>query len=207
LAKLIHVTRGKLAAAAETFDPVPEAGPQWKARRPSAGSALDPWFELTTASPWIDTRVVRSDSPGVAAALETYGGLTGPEHQAESLEPADQREVVLGGNAVAPGSPPPTAAADFRRQCAARLAFEAEGLGGERQCLVLFALRGRDGPVVQSFAGLHPIGETSVHGAERLAILVDVPVGGQLALDLWLRLAATHARSVLGVRGVQVYLL
>jgi hypothetical protein len=207
LAKLIHVTRGKLAAAAETFEPVPEAGPQWKARRPSGGTVLDPWFELTAASPWIDTRVVRSDSPGVAAALETYGGLTGPDHQAEPLEPADQREVVLGGNVVAPRTPPPTAPAEFRRQCCVRLSFEAEGLEGERQCLVLFALRGREGPIVQSFAGLHPIGETSIHGAERLAVLVDVPLGGQLELDLWLRLAASHAGAVFGVRGVQVYLL
>jgi hypothetical protein len=207
VARLIHLTRRDLVVAAAGFEPVPQASPEWKARRPRETSTLTPWFELTPTSPWIDSRVSERGAPGVAAALQTFGGLTGPDLRAELYDSARAAQVVLGGNPIAPGTPPPSEPHGFRRQCAVRLAVAADGIEGDRQCLVLVAVHGFDGAIVQSFAGLHAIGEAAVFGEERVAVLVDVPESGELALDLWFRLCATRPSSRLGVQGIDGFLL
>ncbi len=200
LARLIHVDRDTLARARVGFEAMPPVPDGWKVTRPRHVDGLGAWFELTPHAPFIDSRV-GTGAPGVAATLETFGGMTGPavpEHAAED-------DVILGGGVAAAGAAAPADVEELKRQSGLRVCVVADELPGDRQCLLLLAVRGYDAPLVQIFLGRVGIEERPVHGDERLAMVLPAP--GELAVDVRVRLAGHAASSRLGVMGVQGFLL
>ncbi len=183
-------------------------GASWRAARPSGpDAALSAWFSLTPRNPCIDSRIGGSDVE-LSATLATFGGITGPgTANATDGSPAPP-SVILGGNAVAPGSPAGPVA-DRTRQCAVRLRVAAEGLNAGRQCLVLATLcaLGRGDHHVQSLLGEVALFECPIAGQDRIAVLFDVPHDGRLLVELWLRLAAKDSSAQLGVHGIAGHLL
>jgi hypothetical protein len=175
--------------------------------RPSSHGVLDPWFELTPWAASIDSRVTPGVGVGVLAELRTFGGVTAPDLGAG--DPV-AREVVLGGNTVSVHTPMPTGEAELRRQCTVELRLCASGIAAGRQCLVIFALRGLDSQeraTVQVLAGQHLLETTTIVGDDRLPLLVEVHEGGDLDLELWLRLCGDPPDARLGVHGVAGFLL
>src|SRR5687767_11860768 len=130
MARLRYIDVALLGSARAGFRPPLLPGPAWKATRPrgAAGSTgltgIDPWFELTPRACAIDTRVSGGDGVGVAASLETHGGVTGPDLASAALgrEGLDPPEVTLGGCVVQPGTPAPDDLAELERQCTVRIA-------------------------------------------------------------------------------------
>lgn len=168
---------------------------------------LSPWFELTPFASAIDSRVTPGVGVGVLAELRTFGGVTSPD-----LGPGDalSREVVLGGNTVPVHSPTPASDDELRRQCCVQLRLHASGVSAGRQCLVIFALRGRDAQersTVQVLAGHHLLDTTAIIGDDRLPLLVDLHEAGDLDLEVWLRLCGEPPDARLGVHGVAGFLL
>lgn len=150
----------------------------------------------------MDTRI-DGGSEGVAATLELYGAVAG----VAAGELSDPDLAVLGGNPTAAGAPPDFAGNQLRRQSAARVCVD--GLVPDRGCqaLILVAVQGHDAPIVQVLLGSVPLAEVTVTGEERLAVLADAPPGNGVKLDLRLRLAGTHEGVLLGLRGVQGFVL
>jgi hypothetical protein len=203
VARLVHVGVGTLLAQRDAMRPPPEAG-GIKASRPRHPSAVEPWFELSARHPWIDTRV-REGIEGVAASLETFGGMTGPGIVGER----EADEIVLGGHHVAAGTLAPEHLSAFDRQCTARLAVAADGLARPRECLVMIAVRGigdQGRARVQTFVGRELVGEDFVYGEDRLAALVELR-GDHATFELRLRLAGPDRDSRLGIVGVHGHLL
>lgn len=191
---------------------MPKVGaPSWKPARPrTEGAGLRPWFDLTPRSPSIDSRVGANDVE-LSATLATFGGVTEPGPGATGPDDGAERPpVILGGNPVAPGTP--AGPIEHRsRQCTVRVRVSAEGLSRGRQCLLLAALAALGHPerphYVQVLLGETVLGEDLITGDDRVGVLFDVPDDGRLALDLWLRLAASEVGARLGVWGVQGHLL
>lgn len=208
MARLLHVTAEQLVAVRPAMRaPVPD-GPAWKAARPEpTGEAVSPWFTLTPSSPSFDSRVGDTDVE-LTATMATFGGVTGPRSAtAGLLDGADPPPVVLGGNPVAPGSPPGPVALRAR-QCSVRLRLASEGLAADRQCLVLAAVSGlHPGCRVQVLLAELALAELSVASEDRLAVVFDVPPDGLLRVELWLRLASHDPAARLGVRGFVGHLL
>ncbi len=168
---------------------------------------LSPWFELTPWAAAIDSRVTPGVGVGVFAELRTFGGITTPD-----LGPGDagSREVVLGGNTVPVHAPMPTSEAELVRQCAVNLRLWASDVSAGRQCLVIFALRGRDPQeraTVQVLAGQHLLDTSTIVADDRLPLLVDLHEAGDLDLEIWLRLTGEPPDARLGVHGVAGFLL
>lgn len=182
-------------------------GPTWKAVRPDGtGQAVAPWFSLTPRSPSVDSRIGGSDVE-LSATMATFGGLTGPRSTVGLVDGAEPPPVVLGGNPVAPGTPAGPVAAR-PRQCTVRLRLAAEGIAGDHQCLLLAAVCALSPDCrVQVLLGELALGELTVHGEDRLAILVEVPDDGRLVMELWLRLCSLDPEARLGVRGIEGHLL
>lgn len=182
-------------------------GATWKAVRPDgSGSAVAPWFSLTPRSPSVDSRVGGSDVE-LSATMATFGGITGPRATAGVVDGAEPPPVVLGGNPVAPGTPAGPVAAR-PRQCTVRLRIAAEGIDGDHQCLVLAAVCGLSPDCrVQVLLGELALGEVTIGGEDRIAVLVDVPDDGRLVMELWLRLSSLDPDARLGVRGIEGHLL
>jgi len=202
MARLHHITVDTVVAQRPRTGPA-TLGPTWKPSHPTPLGAIDVWFSLTPSVPSVDNLTGLDSELGVAATLETFGGVTGPTAARPGSEPF---AAVLGGQAVAAATPAPATVDEFARHSHARLALAAQGLGAGRQCLIIAALRAT-GPTeraaVQLFAGTQFIGEDAVHGDERIAVLIDVPENGRLALDLRLRLVGGPATrvAILGVQG------
>jgi hypothetical protein len=212
MARLRYIDAGLLSAARATFRPPLLPGPSWKAARPRATSGLEPWFELTPRACAIDTRVTGGDGVGVAASLETHGGVTGPDLGAAAFarDGLDPPEVTLGGCVVQPGTPAPDDLAELERQCTVRIAASADDLARGGQLLLLVAVRGLgdgDSAIVQSLVGHELVGEDLVRGEDRLGALVDIGIAGAFSFEVWLRLAGPTPRARLGVRGAQGFLL
>lgn len=203
MARLIHIGAGILIAQRNAMRPPPDTGGA-KASRPRTPAPVEPWFELSPRHPLVDSRV-REGIEGVAASLETHGGITGPMVHADR----DADEVVLGGIHVASGTLAPEDLSVFDRQCTARIAVAAQGLARPRECLIIAAVRGLGPPRrarVQSFVGHELVGEDIVDGDDRIAALVELR-GEDVVFDLRLRLAGPEREARLGVRGVQAFLL
>ncbi|MGB1016495.1 MAG: hypothetical protein ACPG4T_20325 [Nannocystaceae bacterium] len=207
MAHLIHIDPAILGRAAANMEMPPTAVGEWMARRPSG--PLGPWFELSPASPAIDGRL--EDGPGVTAALECFGGvsglLPGPLRRLPSLGAA-----VLGGHPVMPGSPAEHDVSKFRRQlraqCSIRLRVAASGLVPGRQMLLLICLYAHRAPVVQTFVGTTQVDEAALSpGDARYGILMELDDRGGRVCELWLRLAGRSVATHLGVYGVQGFLL
>ncbi len=207
VAHLIHIDAGVLARAAANMEQPPAAVGEWMARRPQG--PLGPWFELSPSSPAIDGRL--DDGPGVTAALECFGGVSG-------LLPGPLRQLpgqgaaVLGGHPVMPGSPAETDVSKFRRQlraqCSIRLRVAIGGLAPGRQMLLLFCLYAHRQPLVQTFVGTNLVDEAALMpGEARYGILMELDDRGGRVCELWLRLAARSVATHLGVYGVQGFLL
>jgi hypothetical protein len=207
VARPLYVTRTQLLAVSASMRGPATDGPTWKAVRPDAsGSAVAPWFSLTPRSPSVDSRIGGSDVE-LSATLSTYGGVTGPRTTAGLVDGAEPPPVVLGGNPVAPGAPPGPVAARSR-QCAVRLRIATEGIAGEHQCLVLAAVCALCPDCrVQVLLGEVALGELTLAGEDRVAVLVDVPDDGRLVMELWLRLCSLDPDARLGVRGIEGHLL
>ena len=205
MARLHHVRLQTVVAQRSTEAPA-TGGPSWKASHPIPHGAVEPWFQLTPRVPSIDTRVGRSGEVGVAAVLECFGAVTGPSAM---LPGGTEASAVLGGQPAAPGTPAPAAAAEFGRHSHVKIAVDAEGLSSGRQCLLVIAVRGlgtSERAAVQIFAGTAFVGEDQVQGEDRLAVLLDVPDHGRLAIDLRLRLVGGLATR-LAIHGVDAHLL
>ncbi len=180
----------------------------WKAARPRDPALVEPWFELSPRRPSIDTRV-SATTGGVAAILESYGGITGPGLAARGRD-TDLEEIVLGGNPVPPGTPAPDHPHAYQRQCTIRIAVAAESLRRGQQCLLVASVRALDEferSVVQTLVGRTLVSEDVVVGDDRLALLLDAPADGAFGCEIWLRLAGTGRDARLGFRGVQAFLL
>jgi hypothetical protein len=206
VARLIHVPAA-LASPRMRRAPPPSNDGSVRLSRPSSHGVLDPWFELTPWAAAIDSRVTPGVGVGVLAELRTFGGVTAPD-----LASGDTaaREVVLGGNTVPVHTPTPASDAELRRQCAVQLRLYAAGISGGRQCLVIFALRGRDPQeraTVQVLAGHHLLETTTIVADDRLPLLVDLHEAGDLDVELWLRLCGEPPDARLGVLGVAGFLL
>lgn len=203
MASLVHVGVGVLLAQRDAMRPPPEGGGN-KVSRPRIPTAVESWFDLSPRHPLVDSRV-RGGIEGVAASLETFGGVTGPTLHVDR----DADEVVLGGHHVARGTLAPEDLSLFDRQCTARVAVAAEGLDRPRECLVIVAVRGLGAQGlarVQTFVGRELVGEDLVYGEDRMAALVELR-GDDVVFELRLRLAGPDRDSKLGIRGVQGYLL
>lgn len=200
MARLIHIGADEVARAAPGFGPFPEGEPTVKARRPVSPPGA--WFQLTPAAPWMDTRIAGVQE-GVAAGLELFGTVGGIAAAGVGSDDV----AVLGGNAVAPGAAAPAGVDMFSRQSTARLTVRGHIERRGRQALLLFAVHGHHGPIVQVFLGLRPVAEAAVADDDRIAVVVDAPSGSELRLDLHLRLAGTQPGVRLGVRAVQGVLL
>ena len=202
MARLLHVGANVLLAQRDCMRPPPEGGGV-KVARPRTPTTVEPWFELSPRHPLVDSRV-REGIEGVAASLETFGGVTGP------AVPTDREaeEVVLGGHPVPGGTLAPDDLAHFDRQCTARVAVAAQGLARPRECLVVVAVRGlgERGVRVQAFVGRELVGEDLVVGDDRVAALFELH-GEDVSFELRLRLAGPDRDSMLGIRGVLGYLL
>jgi len=208
MAKLLHVTAEQLLTLRPAMRGPVTDGPAWKPARPEgAAEAVVPWFSLTPRSPSFDSRIGGSDVE-LSATLATFGGVTGPRSATAGLaDGAEPPPVVLGGNPVAPGSPPGPVAMRAR-QCTLRLRLSAQGLSPDRQCLVLAAVCGlHPGCRVQVLLAEHALAELPVTSEDRLAIRLDVPPDGLLRVELWLRLASHDPAARLGVRGIVGHLL
>lgn len=211
MARPVYVSRAQLQAVSASMRGPAADGPSWKAVRPEgAGSAVAPWFSLTPRSPSVDSRVGGSDVE-LTATMATFGGITGPRSTiglgGGLVDDADAPPVVLGGNPVAPGTPAGPVAAR-PRQCTVRLRIAAEGIAGDHQCLVLAAVCALSPDCrVQVLLGELALGELTVAGEDRIAVLVDVPDDGRLVMELWLRLASRDPDARLGVRGMEGHLL
>jgi hypothetical protein len=205
LARLIHIPAA--LASPRVRRSVPASGESFRISRPSSHGVLSPWFELTPFASAIDSRVTPGVGVGVLAELRTFGGVTSPD-----LGPGDalSREVVLGGNTVPVHSPTPASDDELRRQCCVQLRLHASGVSAGRQCLVIFALRGRDAQeraTVHVLAGHHLLDTTTIIGDDRLPLLVDLHEAGDLDLEVWLRLCGDPPDARLGVHGVAGFLL
>lgn len=179
-------------------------GPTWKPSHPVPRGAIEPWFSLTPRGSAVDNRTVGAADEGVAATLETFGSVTGPS--ATFSGAGEAWPAVLGGQPVAPGTPGPTAEAEFLRHSHACVALDADGLGQGRQCLLLVAVRAvgpTERAAVQVFVGTEFVAEDQIHQEERIAVLVDIADNGRLRIDLRLRLVGGYdARlALLGVTG------
>jgi hypothetical protein len=207
LARLIPITPELLLAARPGLEP-PPATHSWKARR--AQDPLAPWFTLTPSSPTVDERLDEDDI-GVAASLELSGvvaGVLSPELR----KCIDEDAIVLGGGAVARGTPVDTNLVRMRQQLRAqstiRVRVAANGLASGRQCLLIVSLWATGQPSLQVFLGGMTVDEVALRdGAERLVLLIDTGRHDELLLDLWLRLSGEPERAYLAVRGVQGFLL
>jgi hypothetical protein len=203
----LHISREQLLAVRSSMRSPATDGPSWKVVRPDrSGDPVAPWFSLTPRAPSIDSHIGGSDVE-LSATMATFGGITGPRSTVGLLDDAEPPPVVLGGNPVAPGTPAGPVAARSR-QSALRLRVAAEGIVGDHQCLVLAAVCGLSPDCrVQVLLGELALGELTVAGEDRIAILVDVPDDGQLLLELWLRLCSLDPDARLGVRGIEGHLL
>ncbi len=178
-----------------------EPGSSWRPTRPGGDDPVPAWFSLTPRAPSADTRV--GGGPGLLATLETSGGVTGPGT-------VDGATVTLGGAMVSPGAAAPASFESFAHDCTIRLALAASGLRRGAQALIVFAVgteSAEERAIVQSFAGLVPVGEDLVFGDDAVSFCVDAGDDGALGLRLVLRLCATERRPRLGLRGVVGYLL
>ncbi len=182
-------------------------GPTWKAVRPDGtAGAVPPWFSLSPRSPSVDSRVGGSDLE-LSATMATFGGITGPRSTVGLLDDAEPPLVVLGGNPVAPGTPAGPVGAR-QRQCTVRLRMAAEGIDGDHECLVIAAVCALSHDCrVQVLLGELGLGELTVVGEDRIAVLVEVPDDGRLVMELWLRLCSPDSEARLGVRGIEGHLL
>lgn len=211
MARPLYVSRTQLLAVSASMRGPAADGPSWKAVRPEGGGeAVAPWFSLTPRSPSVDSRIGGSDVE-LSATMATFGGITGPRSTTGiegGLEgDAEPPPVVLGGNPVAPGTPAGPVAAR-PRQCAVRLRIAAEGIAGDHQCLLLAAVCALSPDCrVQVLLGELALGELTLYGEDRLAILVEVPDDGRLVMELWLRLCSLDPEARLGVRGIEGHLL
>jgi hypothetical protein len=207
MARPLYVSRAQLLAVSASMRGPAADGPSWKVVRPEGpGSAVAPWFSLTPRSPSVDSRVGGSDVE-ITATMATFGGITGPRSTVGLVDGAEAPPVVLGGNPVAPGTPAGPVAARTR-QCTVRLRIAAEGVAGDHQCLVLAAVCALSPDCrMQVLLGELALGELTVAGEDRLAVLVDVPDDGRLVMELWLRLSSRDPEARLGVRGIEGHLL
>lgn len=207
MARPLYVSRAQLLAVSASMRGPAAEGASWKAARPDGtGEAVAPWFSLTPRSPSVDSRIGGSDVE-LSATMATFGGITGPRSTAGLESGAEPPPVVLGGNPVPPGTPPGPVAAR-PRQCAVRLRLAAEGIAGDHQCLVLAAVCALSPDCrVQVLLGELGLGELTVAGEDRIALLVDVPDDGRLVMELWLRLCSLDPEARLGVRGLEGHLL
>jgi hypothetical protein len=203
VARLIHVGYGVLLAQRDAMRPPPDGGGM-KASRPRLPTAVEPWFELSPRHPLVDSRV-REGIEGVAASLETFGGVTGPNIVVDR----EIDEIVLGGHHVASGTLAPEDLSAFDRQCTARIAVAADGLARPRECLVVAAVRGlgaENRARVQTFVGRELVAEDFVYGDDRIAALVELR-GDDVVFELRLRLAGPEHDAKLSIRGVHGTLL
>lgn len=207
MARPLYVSRTQLLAVSASMRGPAADGPTWKAVRPDGtGQAVAPWFSLTPRSPSVDSRVGGSDVE-LSATMATFGGITGPRTTVGLVDGAEPPPVVLGGNPVAPGTPAGPVAAR-PRQCTVRLRLAAEGIAGDHQCLVLAAVCALSPDCrLQVLLGELALGELTLAGEDRLALLVEVPDDGRLVLELWLRLCSLDPDARLGVRGIEGHLL
>jgi hypothetical protein len=206
VARLIHVPAALVSPRVRRAAP-PSSESSVRLSRPSSHGVLEPWFELTPFAAAIDSRVTPGVGVGVLAELRTFGGVTAPDLGSND---AGQREVVLGGNTIPVHSPTPTGEAELRRQCSVQLRIHASGVSAGRQCLVIFALRGRNSQeqaTVQVLAGNHLLETTTIVADDRLPLLVELHEAGDLDLELWLRLCGDPPDARLGVHGVAGFLL
>jgi hypothetical protein len=204
MARLIHVPTQLVVPRPRRAAPRGD-DPAARVSRPSGAGVLDPWFELTPFAPSVDSRVTPGVGVGVMAQLRTYGGVTAPGLGTSDAGP---REVVLGGNTAPLHAAAPSSDDELRRQCTVSLRLFASGLASGRQCLLIYALRGRDSQErasVQVLVEHHPIEATTIVGDDRLPLLIELHDGGDLDTSLWLRLCGDGAR--LGVVGVAGFLL
>jgi len=207
VARPLYVSRAQLLAVSGSMRGPAADGPTWKAVRPDgSGSAVAPWFSLTPRSPSVDSRIGGSDVE-LSATMATFGGITGPRATAGLVDGAEPPPVVLGGSPVAPGTPAGPVAAR-PRQCTVRLRLAAEGIAGDHQCLLLAAVSALSPDCrVQVLLGELALGELTLAGEDRIAVLVEVPDDGRLVMELWLRLASLDPDARLGVRGMEGHLL
>ena len=201
----LHPVRASTVLSQWPNDGPTTGGPTWKPSHPTPVGAVEPWFSLTPRVPALDNRLGTKSDTGVAATLETFGGVTGPSALVAGSG-SEAWPAVLGGQAVPPGTPAPPSVAEFSRYSHARIALEAEGIPTGRECLLLVAVRAlppREVAAVQVFVGTDHIADDPVTAEDRLALLVDVPDGGRLALDVRLRLVGgpTERLAILGVAG------
>lgn len=205
MARLVHIPAALVSGRLRR--PPPASDGTIRLSRPSSQGVLAPWFELTPWASSVDSRVTPGVGVGVLAELRTYGGITTPD--LGRLDPSAS-EVVLGGNTVPVHAPTPASEAELQRQCAVHLRVWASDVAAGRQCLVIFALRGRDSQeraIVQVLAGQHLVETTTIVADDRLPLLVDLHETGDLALDVWLRLTGEPPDARLGVQGVAGFLL
>lgn len=204
MARLHHVSSGVLTGTTAGAS-LPTRSTGFKATPPAARVGVEPWFSLTPGSPTFDTRVSAGDAPGVAATLESWGAVTGPD-----VPHGPDAWLVLGGHAVVPGTPAPAVVDALRKHSVARIAVTSEELAGSRQILVLVSVRSlvpEGDASVQVLLGTHMVGEDAIArapaGDDRIAVLIDALPGAAVSFELSLRLAgAASARlAVLGVAG------
>ena len=196
---LFRVTAAALARARSTFEPSPALRPATGlARAQRTHTAVAPWFDLTPRAPQVDTRV-DGNPVGVAATLETFGGVTGP-----GLPAPPEPGVLVAGNPAAPGSEAQLSLGDLRRQCGLRLCLDAPSPDRAGACLILLRVTGSDSAFVQLYLGAVPLAEHLVTRPTSLAVLVEPE--GPLTLDLRARLAGS-ARASLLIHGAQGFTL
>jgi hypothetical protein len=148
---------------------------------------------------------VRENIEGVAAILETFGGITGPTLAADGHE---RDVIVLGGNPVAGGTPAPDDLSAFERQCTARVCVAAQSLGRPRECIVVIgaSARGPDRRTrVQAFVGRELVGEDVVYADDRVAVLFEL-MADEVVFELRLRLAGDRD-CMLAITGAEAFLL
>ena len=210
MARLVHIDAELVRSQRGWMRPPSTGEAAWRATRPRDPGGVEPWFALTPRSPGVDTRVGGSAGPGVAASLETFGGMTGPAFAAALGDGSGVDEVILGGNPVPLGTPAPEHPKAFDRYSCIRIAIYAEGVARGRQCLLVGSMRARganDLAGIQTFVGRAPVSEDLLRGEERLALLIDVPEDETFILELRWRLCGSDLETTLGFRGVTGYLL
>lgn len=211
MARLIHVA-SSLVSPNPAAPRASETDSGARVNRPRSLDVVTPWFQLSAAAPNVDSRVSPGVGVSVVASLRAFGAMLGPDvRSGPASEGSESREIVLGGNPASAGTPPPHDPREFARGCSVGVSLHASGVPAQAQCLLLFGLRGR-GPderaAVDVFAGVVPVGTTSIIGDDQLPLLVDVPTGASaVGFEVWLRLTGDPASAALGVRGVAGFLL
>lgn len=173
--------------------------------------ALDTLFSLSALNPLVNGYdPANPNDPYANAYLFSYGGNTRHVSRYTLQNQANDDQIVIGVDPVSLGDEDDIASFDAQiyRRCAIQVVFYGYNVTSAQQYLLIFGLRTLDGGTsAQFFVGTdwvrtEPLSATD----EQVALLIDVP-GNDVAVHLFVRLAAASAYSAMGFRGMDCYLI